>query len=99
MDKDAVRPKPTLDTVMSSPPRRDVFVVAFLIAGVCFLTLAPSMYIAFHALRWDKALQVLEAVFLPALFIGGLGALLAYQRIRARRQVGAENGVPPEPDD
>lgn len=81
---------------MSSPPRRDVLVVAILIAGVCFLTLAPSMYIAFHALKWEKALQVLEAVFLPALFIGGMGALFAYQRIRARRQASAENGVPPD---
>ena len=84
---------------MPSPSHRDVLVVAILIAGVCFLTLAPSMYIAFHALGWEKALQVLEAVFLPALFIGGIGALLAYQRIRARRQAAAENGVPPDTSD
>lgn len=81
---------------MSSPSRQDVLVVAILIAGVCFLTLTPSMYIAFHALGWEKALQVLEVVFLPAFFIGGMGALLAYQRIRARRQALAENGVPPD---
>lgn len=81
---------------MPSPPRRDVLVIAVLIAGVCFVTLAPSLYIAFHALRWEKALQVLEIVFLPALFIGGIGALLAYQRVKARRQILAENGVPPE---
>ena len=85
--------------MMSSPSRQDVLVVAILIAGVCFLTLAPSMYIAFHALKWQKALQVLEVVFLPALFIGGMGALFAYQRIKARRQVLPENGVPPEPKD
>lgn len=82
-----------------SPPRRDVLVIAILIAGVCFLTLAPSLYIAFHALRWERALQVLEVVFLPALFIGGIGALFAYQRIRARRQVLAENDVPPQRND
>ena len=84
---------------MSSPSRQDVLVVALLIAGVCFLTLAPSMYIAFHALKWQKALQVMEVVFLPALFIGGMGALFAYQRIKARRQVLPENGVPPETKD
>ena len=84
---------------MPSPPRRDVLVVAILIAGVCFLTLAPSLYIAFHALRWEKSLQVLEIVFLPALFIGGMGALFAYQRIRARRQNLAQNGMPPESTD
>ena len=81
---------------MSSPPRRDLLVIAILITAVCFLTLAPSMYIAFHALKWEKALQILEAVFLPALFIGGIGALFAYQRIRARRQAVTENGVPPD---
>lgn len=86
-------------SLMSSSPRRDVLVVAILIAGVCFLTLAPSLYIAFHALRWEKALQVLEAVFLPAFFIGGIAALLAYQRIQARRQMLAKNGVPPETSD
>lgn len=80
---------------MFSTPYRDVLVIAILIAGVCFLTLAPSLYIAFHALRWERALQVLEIVFLPALFIGGIGALFAYQRIKARRQVLSENGVPP----
>ena len=83
---------------MSSPSRQDVLVVAILIAGVCFLTLAPSMYIAFHALKWEKALQVMEIVFLPALLIGGMGALFAYQRIKARRQVLPENGVPPPKD-
>lgn len=82
-----------------SPPRRDVLVIAILIAGVCFVTLAPSLYIAFHALRWEKALQILEIVFLPALFIGGMGALFAYQRVKARRQFLAENGVPPESRD
>ena len=84
---------------MPSPPRQDVLVIAILIAGVCFVTLAPSLYIAFHALRWEKALQVLEVAFLPALFIGGIGALLAYQRVKARRQILAENGVPPESQD
>ena len=82
-----------------SPPRQDVLVIAILIAGVCFVTLAPSLYIAFHALRWEKALQILEIVFLPALFIGGMGALFAYQRAKARRQILAENGVPPESRD
>ena len=82
-----------------SAPYRDVLVIAILIAGVCFLTLAPSLYIAFHALGWEKALQVLEIVFLPALFIGGMGALFAYQRIKARRQTLAENGVPPPHED
>ena len=82
-----------------SAPYRDVLVIAILIAGVCFLTLAPSLYIAFHALGWEKALQVLEIVFLPALFIGGMGALFAYQRIKARRQVLSENGVPPPRED
>ena len=80
---------------VSPPSRHDVWVIAILIAGVCFLTLAPSLYIVFHALRWEKALHILEVVFLPALFIGGIGALFAYQRIRARRQVLPENGMPP----
>ena len=81
---------------MSPLLRRDVLVVAILVAAVCFLTLTPSLYIVFHALRWEKALQVLAAVFLPAFFIGGMAALFAYQRIKARRQVPGENGVPPE---
>ena len=80
----------------SSSSTQDVLVIAILIAGVFFLTLAPSLYIAFHALGWDKALQILEIAFLPALFIGGIGALYAYQRVKARRQVMAENGVPPD---
>ena len=80
----------------SSSSTQDVFVIAVLIAGVFFLTLAPSLYIAFHALGWDKALQILEIAFLPALFIGGIGALYAYQRVKARRQLTAENGVPPD---
>ena len=80
----------------SSSSTQDVFVIAVLIAGVFFLTLAPSLYIAFHALGWDKALQILEIAFLPALFIGGIGALYAYQRVKARRQFTAENGVPPD---
>ena len=93
------KPWMPLMSSMPSPPRRDVLVIAVLIAGVCFVTLAPSLYIAFHALRWERALQVLEVVFLPALFIGGIGALFAYQRIKARRQILAENGVPPESKD
>ena len=80
----------------SSPSTQDVLVIAILIAGVFFLTLAPSLYIAFHALGWEKALQILEIAFLPALFIGGIGALYAYQRIRARRQAMPENGLPPD---
>ena len=80
----------------SSSSTQDVLVIAILIAGVFFLTLAPSLYIAFHALGWDKALQILEIAFLPALFIGGIGALYAYQRVKARRQVMAENGMPPD---
>ncbi|MDE0205926.1 MAG: hypothetical protein OXP66_07860 [Candidatus Tectomicrobia bacterium] len=80
----------------SSSPTQEVLVIAILIAGVCFLTLAPSLYIVFHALQWDRALQVLEIAFLPALFIGGIGALYAYQRVKARRQFMAENGLPPE---
>ena len=80
----------------SSSSTQDVLVIAILIAGVFFLTLAPSLYIAFHALGWDRALQILEIAFLPALFIGGIGALYAYQRVKARRQAMAENGVPPD---
>lgn len=80
----------------SSSPTQEFLVIAILIAGVCFLTLAPSLYIAFHALQWDRALQVLEIAFLPALFIGGIGALYAYQRVKARRQFMAENGMPPD---
>jgi hypothetical protein len=80
----------------SSPRRQEVWIIAILIAAVCFLTLAPSLYIAFHALRWEKALQILEIVFFPALFIGGIGALFAYQRAKARRQAMPENGAPPD---
>ena len=80
----------------TSSPTQDVVVIAILIAGVFFLTLAPSLYIAFHALRWEKAVQVLEIAFLPALFIGGIGALYAYQRVKARRHLMAENGLPPD---
>ena len=83
----------------SSSSTQDVLVIAILIAGVFFLTLAPSLYIAFHALGWDRALQILEIAFLPALFIGGIGALYAYQRVKARRQVMAENGMPPDNKD
>lgn len=80
----------------SSSTAQDVLVIAILIAGVCFLTLAPSLYIAFHALGWENALEILEVAFLPALFIGGIGALYAYQRVKTRRQIMAENGVPPD---
>ena len=80
----------------TSSPTQDVVVIAILIAGVFFLTLTPSLYIAFHALRWEKAVQVLEIAFLPALFIGGIGALYAYQRVKARRHLMAENGLPPD---
>ena len=41
-------------------------------------------------------MQILEIAFLPALFIGGIGALYAYQRVKTRRQMMAENGVPPD---
>ena len=84
---------------MPSPPRRDVLVIAILIAGVCFVTLAPSLYIAFHALRWEKALQVLEVVFLAGTLYRWDWCPVRLPTHQGRRQILAENGVPRESKD
>ena len=62
---------------------RQVVVISLLIGSVCFLTLTPAMYLAFHALQWHGAVQLVEAAFLPALLLSVAGGLLAYQRVRA----------------
>jgi hypothetical protein len=66
-------------------PYRDILMVGVLIGAVCFLTLTPAMYLVFHALQWKRALDIVEAVFLPALLLAVAAGLLAYQRARARR--------------
>jgi hypothetical protein len=66
-------------------PYRDILLISVLIAGVCFLTLTPAMYLVFHALQWKGALRIVEAAFLPALLLAIAGGLLAYQRARSRQ--------------
>ncbi|MGQ4807702.1 hypothetical protein NKDENANG_01057 [Candidatus Entotheonellaceae bacterium PAL068K] len=64
---------------------RHVLIISVLIGSICFLTLTPAMYLAFHALQWQRAVQVVEAAFLPALLLSGAAGLLAYQRDRERQ--------------
>jgi hypothetical protein len=71
-------------------PYRDILLISVLIAGVCFLTLTPAMYLVFHALQWKRALRIVEAAFLPALLLAIAAGLLAYQRARLRQ--GLRNG-------
>jgi Kef-type K+ transport system membrane component KefB len=73
------------DSSPSPVSPRDVFIVTILIAGVCFLTLTPAMYLAFQALRWTWATRLVEGAFMPALFLTVLAGLIAYKRAQARR--------------
>jgi hypothetical protein len=66
-------------------PYRDVVIIGMLIGGVCFLALTPAMYLAFHALQWERALRIVEIAFFPALFLSVAAGLFAYQRARIRR--------------
>jgi hypothetical protein len=80
----------------SSPapiPYRDVVVVGILIGGVCFFTLTPAMYLAFRAWQWPWATRLVEAAFLPSLFLSVAAGLMAYKRAQARRRV-IENRTP-----
>jgi hypothetical protein len=67
------------------PSYRDILCISCLIAGVCFVTLTPAMYLMFHALQWGKALRIVETVFPVALFFALLAAWFTYQRVRWRR--------------
>jgi hypothetical protein len=64
---------------------RELLLVTVFIGSVCFVTLTPAMYLAFHALRWAKALRVVELAFPPALLLAIAAGLLAHQRAQARR--------------
>jgi hypothetical protein len=64
---------------------RHVCLVIILIIGVCSFTLTPTLYLVFRALRWERALLLVEAAFFPAFLLFGVAALLAYQRSRARQ--------------
>ena len=65
---------------------RDVFCVVVFIGSICFVTLTPAMYLAFHALQWKGALRVVELAFPPTLLLAGAAGLLAYQRAQRRRR-------------
>lgn len=64
---------------------RDILLIVVFIGSICFVTLTPAMYLAFHALQWKGALRVVELVFPPALLIAIAAGLLAYQRAQVRR--------------
>lgn len=64
---------------------RDVCLVALLVIGVCGFTLTPTLYLVFRALRWERALLLVETAFFPAFLLFGMAALWAYQRSRARQ--------------
>ena len=64
---------------------RDIILIGIFIGDICFVTLTPAMYLAFHALHWKAALHVVEFAFPPALLIAIAAGLLAYQRARLRR--------------
>ena len=72
---------------------RDVVVIGILIGGVCFFTLTPAMYLAFRAWQWPWATRLVEAAFLPSLFLSVVAGFLAYKRAQARRMV-IENCAP-----
>jgi hypothetical protein len=64
---------------------RDVCLVALLVIGVCGFTLTPTLYLVFRALRWERALLLVETAFFPAFLLFGIAALWAYQRSRAQQ--------------
>jgi hypothetical protein len=76
------------------PSYREILVISLLIIGVGLLALMPALYLVFHALQWQGALFILELLFPPALCLGGLGALLAYQRSKARQAALADSAHP-----
>lgn len=65
---------------------RDVLLVVVFIGSICFVTLTPAMYLAFHALQWKGALRVVELTFPPALLLAAAAGLLAHQRAQRRRR-------------
>lgn len=65
---------------------RDVVLVVVFICSICFVTLTPAMYLAFHALQWKGALRVVELAFPPMLLLAGAAGLLAYRRAQRRRE-------------
>lgn len=74
-------------------PYRDVVIIGVLVGGVCFLTLTPAMYLAFHALQWERALRIVEIAFFPALFLAVVAGLFAYQRTRVRRALWEDDAL------
>jgi hypothetical protein len=48
------------------------------------VTLMPSVYLLLHAMRWTRALYVLERLFPLVLLLAVAAGLLAYQRVRER---------------
>ena len=66
---------------------RDIFIIGLFIGSVCFVTLTPAMYLAFHALQWKSALRVIELAFPPAFLLAIAACLLVYQRARLRREL------------
>lgn len=64
---------------------RDILLTAVFIGSICFVTLTPAMYLAFHALQWKGALRVVELAFPLALLLAIAAGLRAYQRAQARR--------------
>jgi hypothetical protein len=80
-----------MDKELQMPPfkhmifPRDIILIGIFIGSICFVTLTPAMYLAFHALQWKAALRVVEFAFPPALLIAIAACLLAYQRARLRR--------------
>jgi hypothetical protein len=72
---------------------RDVVVISILIGGVCFFTLTPAMYLVFRAWQWPWATRLVEATFLPSLFLSVVAGFLAYKRAQVRRMM-IENRAP-----
>jgi hypothetical protein len=63
---------------------RHTIIIGLLIGTVCCLTLTPTMYLLFHALRWTRAQQALEGAFLPLLLLFAIAYLCAYQRAKVQ---------------
>ncbi len=76
---------------------REVLVIGVLIGSVCFVALSPALYLIFHALRWQGALRLVEAAFLPALLLA-IAAYLMTSR-RAPSGPGSGDGNRPQTDD
>lgn len=60
--------------------------VGLLVGSVGVVTLAPVLYVLFHAWQWTVALRLIEAAFVPALALSFLAGLVVYRRHQAERQ-------------